>query len=50
MPSDVAFPGRFTEIDELTRPDHSWLTDDDRCYFLGEYRRGKAIPTAQPTT
>ena len=37
MTSDVAFPGRFTEIDELTRPDHSWLTDDDRCYFLGEY-------------
>ena len=37
MTSDVVFPGRFTEIDELTRPDHSWLTDDDRCYFLGEY-------------
>ena len=37
MTSDAAFPSRFTEIDELTRPDHSWLTDDDRCYFLGEY-------------
>ena len=37
MTSDVAFPNRFTEIDELTRPDHSWLTEDDRCYFLGEY-------------
>ena len=37
MTSDVVFPDRFTEIDELTRPDHSWLTDDDRCYFLGEY-------------
>ena len=36
MTSDVAFPDRFTEIDELTRPDHSWLTDEDRCYFLGE--------------
>ena len=37
MTSDVAFPDRFTEVDELTRPDHSWLTDEDRCYFLGEY-------------
>ena len=44
MTSDVAFPDRFTEIDELTRPDHSWLTDEDRCYFLGEYtaRQGYA--------
>ena len=37
MTSAVAFPNRFTEIDELTRADHYWLTDDDRCYFLGEY-------------
>ena len=29
MTSDVAFPGRFTEIDELTRPEHSWLADDE---------------------
>lgn len=36
MTSDVAFPDRFTEIDELTRPDHYWLTDDDRRYFPGE--------------
>ena len=44
MTSDVAFSNRFTEIDELTRPDHHWLTDDDRCYFLGEYtaRQGYA--------
>lgn len=44
MTSDVAFPDRLTEIDELTRPDHSWLTADDRCYFLGEYtaRQGYA--------
>ena len=37
MTSNVAFPDRFTEIDELTRPDHFWLTVEDRCYFLGEY-------------
>ena len=46
----MAFPNRFTEIDELTRPDHYWLTDDDRCYFLGEYtaRQGYAYsPTNQ---
>ncbi len=41
MTSDVAFPDRLTEIDELTRPDHYWLTDDDRCYFLGEYTARK---------
>ena len=46
----MAFANRFTEIDELTRPDHYWLTDDDRCYFLGEYtaRQGYAYsPTNQ---
>ena len=37
MTSDRSLPSRFTEIDELTRPDHSWLTDTDRCYSLGEY-------------
>lgn len=44
MTYDVAFPDRLTEIDELTRQDHSWLTADDRCYFLGEYtaRQGYA--------
>ena len=44
MISNVAFPDRFTEVDELTRPDHFWLTVEDRCYFLGEYtaRRGYA--------
>ena len=44
MISNVAFPARFTEVDELTRPDHFWLTVKDRCYFLGEYtaRRGYA--------
>ena len=31
------FPARFTEIDGLTRPDHYWLAEDDRCFFLGEY-------------
>src|SRR4051812_23832349 len=32
-----SFPRLLTEIDELTRPDHSFLTGADRCFFLGEY-------------
>ena len=47
MTSDVAFPDRFTAIDELTRPDHYWLTDDDRCYFLGDYTAGRGYSYSQ---
>jgi len=38
-------PRRFTLIDDLVRPDHSYLTADDICYFLGEYtaRKGYAF-------
>ena len=44
MASVVAFPSRFTKIDELTRPDHYWLTEEDQCFYLGEYtaRQGYA--------
>ena len=44
MTSDATFPTRFTRIDDLTRPDHSYLTGEDSCYFLGEYtaRKGYA--------
>jgi hypothetical protein len=37
MTSDDTFPNRLTEIDDLTRADHWYLTEDDVCYFLGEY-------------
>lgn len=37
MTSDSIFPQRFTEIDDLTRQDHHYLTGDDACYFIGEY-------------
>ena len=37
MPSGGTFPNRLTEVDDLTRPDHSHLTEDDHCYFIGEY-------------
>ena len=37
MMSDDTFPNRLSEVDDLTRPDHWYLTEDDRCYFIGEY-------------
>ena len=44
MTSGNTFPNRLTEIDELMRSDHSYLSEDDKCYFLGEYtaRQGYA--------
>lgn len=44
MISGGSFPPRLTEIDDLTRPDHSYL-GEDTCYFIGEYtaRRGYAF-------
>ena len=40
-------PQRHTRIDELTRPNHSYLEEADRCYFLGEYtsKAGFSTPT-----
>ena len=45
MTSSSTFPQRLTKIDDLIRPDHSYLTDSDSCYFLGEYtaRKGYAF-------
>lgn len=43
MTSDSSsYPERFTKIDALTRGDHSFLREEDNCFFLGEYtaRRG----------
>jgi hypothetical protein len=40
MTSAGAFPKRFTQIDDLTRPDHYYLKPEDNCYFLGEYTAG----------
>lgn len=44
MTSGTPFPHNLTAIDQLTRPDHSYLTDQDHCFFLGEYtaRKGYA--------
>jgi hypothetical protein len=38
-------PIRLSKIDELTRPDHTFLEPEDECYYLGDYnaRRGFAF-------
>lgn len=48
MTSASTFPLRLTKIDDLTRPDHSYLSATDDCYFLGEYtaRQGFAFSAA----
>ena len=43
MASGSTFPRRLTKIDDLIRPDHSYLTDSDACYFLGEYTARKGF-------
>jgi len=47
MTSGDTFPQRLTKIDDLTRPDHFYLTPGDDCYFLCEYtaRKGFAFST-----
>ena len=44
MTSDAAFPRRFSKVDELALPDHPYLSQNDICYFIGEYtaRKGYA--------
>ena len=34
---------RLTKIDELTRPDHSHLIEEDECHHLGEYTARKGF-------
>lgn len=48
MISASTFPLRLTKIDDLTRPDHFYLSATDDCYFLGEYtaRKGYAFSPA----
>lgn len=44
MTSGSTLPQRLTKIDELSRPDHYYLSAEDVCYFIGEYtaRKGHA--------
>ena len=41
--SNGTFPQRFTKVDDLTRADHWYLTEDDACYFIGEYTAQKGF-------
>jgi len=41
--SQDTFPRRLTEIDDLTRPDHYYLSVEDTCLFLGEYTARKGF-------
>ncbi len=38
-----SFPRLLTEIDPLTRGDHTFLGEGDRCFFLGEYTARKGF-------
>ena len=37
MTSPNTFPTRFLQIDELTRREHFYITEEDECYYLGQY-------------
>ena len=39
----MSFPKYLTEIDELTRSDHTFLEESDSCYYLGEYTARKGF-------
>ena len=41
--SATSFPHFFTEIDQLTRGDHTHLVESDRIFFLGEYSARKGF-------
>ena len=43
MTSGTPFPNNLTAIDELTRPDHSYLTEEDDCFYIGEYTARKGF-------
>ena len=36
-------PTRLTKIDDLTRPDHTFLEPEDECFYLGEYTARKGF-------
>jgi hypothetical protein len=36
-------PIRLSKIDELTRPDHTFIEPEDECYYLGDYYAGRGF-------
>ena len=43
MTSGTPFPRNLTAVDQLTQPDHTYLSPEDKCYFLGEYTARKGF-------
>ena len=41
MTSSAPFPRRFSKVDELVMPEHPYLSEDDDCYYIGEYTAKK---------
>ncbi len=41
MTSKDTFPKFFTEIDASTRHDHWFLSEEDVCFFIGEFTAKK---------
>ena len=41
MTSGAPFPRRFSKVDELALPNHFFLSEDDNCYYIGEYTAQK---------
>ena len=41
MTSEQFLPTKLSKVDSLHITDHEYLTDGDRCYFLGEYTAQK---------
>ena len=41
MTSGALFPSRFSKVDELALPNHFFLSEDDDCYYIGEYTAQK---------
>lgn len=34
---------RLSKIDELTRPDHTFIEPEDECYYIGDYYAGRGF-------
>jgi hypothetical protein len=40
-------PKSLTRIDDLTRPDHTFLEPEDNCFYLGEYTARRGFPFSE---
>ena len=44
MTLKATFPQRLLKVDDLIRCNHTYLSQGDECYFLGEYTAGSEYP------